>query len=70
MLLEWCDFNKLDINWSKTFFIFVTNKRIKLPMEIIVDSKTVDIKVKVVNNFKLLLITIDIGVTIDNKLTF
>jgi len=45
VLLEWCDFNKLDINWSKTFFMFVTNKRIKLPMEIIVDSKTVDIKV-------------------------
>ena len=64
VLLEWCDVNKLDINWSKTFFMFVTNKRIKLPMEIIVDSKTVDIKVKVVNSFKLL------GVTIDNKLTF
>ena len=45
VLLEWCDFNKLGINWSKTFFMFVTNKRIKLPMEVIVDSKTVDIKV-------------------------
>ena len=35
-----------------------------LPMEIIVDSKTVDIKVKIVNSFKLS------GVTIDNKLIF
>ena len=27
--IEWCKFNKLDINWSKTFFMFVTNKHIK-----------------------------------------
>ena len=65
--LEWCDFNKLDINWSKTYFMFVT---IKLPKEIVVGSKAVndkcdEIKVSVVNNsFKLL------GLTIDNMLTF
>ena len=69
VLLEWCDFNKLDINWSKTYFMFVTNKRIKPPKEIIIDTKivnnkTVDIKVSVVTSFKLL------GVTLDNKLTF
>ena len=52
VLLEWCDVNKLDINWSKTFFMFVTNKRIKIPMKILLDSKIVDIKVKVVNSFK------------------
>jgi hypothetical protein len=68
-LLDWCQFNKLDINWSKTFFMFVTNKRVKLPKEITVGTKLVndkieDIKVSVVNSFKLL------GVTIDNKLIF
>jgi hypothetical protein len=68
-LLDWCQFNKLAINWSKTFFMFVTNKRVKLPNEITVDTKLVndkneDIKVSVVNSFKLL------GVTIDNKLNF
>ena len=60
---------KLDINWSKTYFMFVTNKRVKLPKEIVVGSKAVndkceENKVSVVNSFKLL------GVTIDNKLTF
>ena len=49
--------------------MFVTNKRIKPPKEIIIDTKivnnkTVDIKVSVVTSFKLL------GVTLDNKLTF
>jgi hypothetical protein len=28
-LFDWCKFNRLDINWSKTFFMFVTNKHIK-----------------------------------------
>ena len=37
-LLDWCQFNKLDINWSKTFFMFITNKRVKLPKEMIVGS--------------------------------
>ena len=69
VLLEWCEFNKLDINWSKTYFMFVTNKRVKLPKEINVGTKTVnnkpvDINVSVVTSFKLL------GVTLDNKLTF
>jgi hypothetical protein len=46
--------------------MFVTNKRIKLPKEIAVckDINGKDIQVSVVNNFKLL------GVTIDNKLNF
>ncbi len=49
--------------------MFVTSKRVKLPNEIVVGSKIVnnkqeDIKVTVVNSFKLL------SVTIDNKLTF
>jgi hypothetical protein len=67
--LEWCEFNTLDVNWDKTFFMFVTNKRVKLPNEIlvntkIVENKIVETKVSVVSSFKLL------GVTLDNKLTF
>ena len=31
---EWCIYNKLDINWSKTYLKFVTNKRIVMPKEI------------------------------------
>jgi hypothetical protein len=61
-LFAWCNFNKLDINWSKTFFMFITNKRInkELPTKIQVDNISVD----VVTDFKLL------GITIDNKLNF
>jgi hypothetical protein len=49
--------------------MFVTSKRVKLPKEITVGTKLVndkneDIKVSVVNSFKLL------GITIDNKLNF
>ena len=25
--IEWCKFNRIDINWSKTKIMFVTNKR-------------------------------------------
>ena len=59
-LIDWCKFNKLDLNWSKTFFMFITNKREKLPTEILVDGNLV----KIVQTFKLL------GINIDNKLTF
>ena len=59
-LIDWCKFNKLDLNWSKTFFMFVTNKRVNLPNEIIIDGNVV----RVVKSFKLL------GVTIDNGLNF
>ena len=60
--IDWCKFNKLDINWSKTFFMFVTNKHIKkkIPKEIEING----VMVQVVESFKLL------GVTIDNKLNF
>lgn len=30
-LIDWCKFNKLDLNWSKTFFMFITNKRDRIP---------------------------------------
>ena len=59
-LIAWCKFNKLDLNWSKTFFMFINNKRVKLPNEIYIDG----FYVKVVDSFKLL------GVIIDNKLNF
>ena len=59
-LLEWCKFNKLDLNWSKTYFMFITNKRVKLPTEIEISGNLV----QNVSTFKLL------GITIDNKLNF
>ena len=59
-LLDWCKFNKLDLNWSKTYFMFITSRRVKLPIEILVSG----LLVKVVDTFKLL------GITIDNKLNF
>jgi hypothetical protein len=61
-LIEWCKFNRLDINWSKTFFMFVTNKRVSFPNSI--SLKNLNCEVKVVDSFKLL------GVEIDNKLSF
>ena len=54
------NFNKLDLNWSKTFFMFIKNKKCKYPSFIDVDGSNIS----VVNSFKLL------GVTLDDKLTF
>ncbi|CAF1009815.1 unnamed protein product [Brachionus calyciflorus] len=60
-LIEWCKFNRIDINWNKTKIMFLTNKRnICLPKSINVDKNNVE----VVNCFKLL------GITIDNNLSF
>ncbi len=59
-LTLWCKYNKLDINWSKTFIMFISNKKITLPKEISFQDK----KIEVVTSFKLL------GITIDNKLNF
>ena len=59
-LNEWCKHNRLYINWTKTFVMFITNKRIEIPKEIKINDKTIE----VVDKFKLL------GVTIDNKLKF
>ena len=56
----WCTYNLLDINWKKTFFMFISNNNSVLPSEIIVNN----ISIKVVNTFKLL------GVIIDSKLNF
>jgi len=59
-LLNWCIYNRLDINWSKCFFMFVSNKRVVYPTSINIKG----LSILVVNEFKLL------GVVIDNKLTF
>ncbi|RNA14855.1 hypothetical protein BpHYR1_030001 [Brachionus plicatilis] len=53
-LKTWCYFNKVDINWEKTFFM----KKIEVPDFIHIKEVTI----KVVDNFKLL------GFTIDNRL--
>ncbi len=51
----------LDINWSKTYVMFIKyNKQQKTPSELIFGGQ----KIKVVNQFKLL------GVTIDDNLMF
>lgn len=60
LLLEWCSNNRIDINWTKTFFMVITNKRIKIPESFIFNN----IEIKCVNEFKLL------GVTLDSKLSF
>ncbi len=60
-MINWCKFNKLDINWAKTDFMFVNNKRIKAHKVIEI---TAGISVRVEEQFKLF------GVTIDNKLNF
>jgi hypothetical protein len=60
-LSEWCKHNRLFINWSKTFVMFVSNKhKLNIPKEVKVD----DVSIQVVEEFKLL------GVMIDNKLNF
>jgi len=57
---SWCSLNRLDINWSKTYVMFITNSRITLPTTVLLN----DVSVSVVNEFKLL------GITLDNKLNF
>lgn len=59
-LLEWCRFNRLDINLKKTFIMFVTNKRIKPPKSILTNESIIEVVSR---------ITI-LGVIVDNKLNF
>ncbi len=60
-LVEWCECNRLYINWAKTFVMFATNRR-KVDIEK-VDSIRVDgADVKAVSTFRLL------GITLDTKL--
>ena len=59
-LNEWCKFNKLFVNWEKSFLMFVTNRRVSLPDFIEIDGQ----KVMSVKKFRLL------GVNLDNRLNF
>jgi hypothetical protein len=59
-LIEWCDYNMLLINWSKTFVMYTTNRRVVKPKEFHVSGN----KIEVVEQFRLL------GVIIDSKLNF
>ena len=59
-MFDWCNRNRIDINWDKTFCMFVTNRRVMLPGVLTLNG----INIQVVDSFKLL------GITIDNKLQF
>ncbi len=62
-LLDWCSFNKLDINWGKTKAMFITKKhhiKNEIPKKIIFLGN----EIEVVNTFTLL------GVIIDDNLSF
>ena len=56
----WCLLNRVDINWSKTFFMVFTKKKIEIPDFFFVKG----LKICIVKEFKLL------GFTIDTKLNF
>ena len=57
---EWVNYNQMIINWSKTKFMILTNKKSLLPNTINLSSN----EIEVVDNFKLL------GIHIDKKLSF
>ncbi|CAF1139948.1 unnamed protein product [Brachionus calyciflorus] len=60
---DWCLINRLEVNWSKTYIMVITNKRVKN----LKNLKNVNLgtaEIEVVDNFKLL------GVSIDSKLNF
>jgi hypothetical protein len=59
-LTSWCHFNKVDINWNKTFLMVFSKKNCAIPDYIELKGKNI----KVVDEFKLL------GFTIDRKLNF
>jgi len=60
-LFEWCSYNYLYVNWSKTCAMYITSKRSShLPKFIKIEN----LKIEVVHKFKLL------GVTLDSKLNF
>ena len=59
-IFSWCKFNRLDINQTKTYAMFITNKLIIFPKELVIEG----IIVHVITEFKLL------EVILYNKLTF
>ena len=60
LLLDWCQHNRLAVNWTKTFLMLITNQRISHPTNIDCDGT----QIALVKKFKLL------GVLIDNRLNF
>jgi hypothetical protein len=77
LISDWIDHNSLILNYDKTKFMFLTNKRVALPLSIKINTCEVEvvdsfvfgensptIDIDVVDNVKLL------GITIDNKLLF
>jgi hypothetical protein len=59
-LINWCNYNKVDINWSKTYCMFINKTRNVTPSVIEIDNR----RIEVVSSFRLL------GVIIDDKLNF
>ena len=61
-LISWCEMNRFDINFKKTFCLIATRHRVVIPKSIILNG----VNKEVVSKFKLL------GVTLDKKyiLTF
>ena len=67
LLITWCEYNQLYINWSKTFFMFTTNRRTDsphVPLTLPTEIKCNGIVIQVVDSFRLL------GITLDIKLNF
>ena len=67
LLVEWCEYNYLYVNWSKTYGMFVTNQKMKKKGKKVIVPTSIDhpgTKIEIVSKFKLL------GVTIDSKLSF
>ena len=77
LIAHWINHNSLILNYDKTKFMFITNKHVNYPSSIIINSHTIEvvdsfvigktdtvIDIDVVDNIKLL------GITIDNKLIF
>ena len=59
-LINWCEINRLAINFKKTYCMNVTRHRMVIPKSILLNG----VNIEVVNKFKLL------GVTLDYKLIF
>lgn len=56
-MIKWCKFNRLDINWSKTYAMFVTNKKIELPTELNIAGN----QIQIFNSIKILGVTISVS---------
>ena len=48
-LIEWCNYNRLYINWTKTYIMFITNKIVDIPTAISFNRENIE----VVSKFKL-----------------